>query len=388
VISLKSVRYAIPAARATIAVCGVVTLACSDSPLKFRDRVEPGHMLIHVTGAVQFEADWAGFGEFDDLLAADTGEFSLLGGRDPGLNTGDSILTVALKGRLRAGRWEIPGYASQDPGTAQLAFLIFDGPGSDDETVWASIPGGSLEIIQAAYPAAPGIEPGLMRGRLSLRAVGLVRSPGGMPLESGDTITVTAEFAADWYHFLFPNITLSLEGGPVAGASRLARAQGSDDDRGGLLVRWEADLDGLPGQRLPFDISHQVRIAVPAVGAHSVSRLTPPEYEDAFRWPAVYSALSYRDRADLLGLSAGGALTVTRYVAPTNAHFGEIHGVLNTDLPLWVDSTIAPSDTVRANAAFAVQLWPIGVPAAPPLWQVLPFPGWNKSAVRVSWRAR
>jgi hypothetical protein len=277
---------------------------------------------------------------------------------------GDSSLTVVFRGRLANGRWDIPGYAAQPPSTAQLAFMILDGPATNDETVWASIPGGWVEIDDADYPPAPGLEPGLMSGRLSFRAVRLVQGPGGMPVESTDSISVTAN--------------LSLQGGPLAGPSHYARAQAVDDDRGGLLVWWDADMDGVPGRGLPFDISHKFRLALPAVGAYSVSSLTPPEFADTYRWPPVYSALYYRGRGDLLGLSAGGALTVTRFVPPTSTRFGEIHGTLNTDLPLWTDSTTAPADTVWANASFAVQLWPLaGVLAAPPLQRTPPFAGWR-----------
>jgi hypothetical protein len=131
------------------------------------------------------------------------------------------------------------------------------------------------------------------------------------------------------------------------------------------LVWWDADFNGVP-EAQPYEAQHEIRITTRSTGEFVISRFTPEQWADPDLWPPTYSSIYFRDDARL-ALSVGGTLTLTRYVAPTEAYYGEIHGTVSTQLSLWSDKTTESSERVRAVANFAVQLWPLaGVPAAPP----------------------
>jgi hypothetical protein len=74
----------------------------------------------------------------------------------------------------------------------------------------------------------------------------------------------------------------------------------------------------------------------------------------------------YRDDPRI-AFSASGTVNVTRYVAPTDAYYGEIQGTLNGRFALWVNDSTVTADTAQVSATFAVQLWPLGgIPVSPP----------------------
>jgi hypothetical protein len=349
--------------RAAIGLLGAAILSCSDSQEpQPPGPVQPGRMRVTISGDVQAQTEWSGLAEFDDRLAADTGEFTLLGGTSPiaPYNSVDSGLILFFDGRLQVDQWTVGRFVSLNDMEFPAIAVALDGPDGQGGTFWGSIPGGTFQIDEATYPPSPGHETGLVRGRLSFRAIHLSDPNDDPPVEFGDTIMVSAEFASHLHHHLISNAALSLEGGPVAGTSRRANAGAADDGHGGLFVGWEADLDGLPAPPIWYDVSHEFRTAVPAVGTYGVSSLTPPQYDDALQWPAVYSALYYRDLPSVLGLSTGtGILTITRYVPPSQSYYGEIHGTLVTDLALWTDDVTPPPDTARATASFAIPLSPL-----------------------------
>jgi len=316
-------------------------------------------MAIEIQGAIQHTGTWGAFGRFRDLLAADTGELSLLGGqsRETTINRN---LTVVFPARLETGTFPLGRYV---PGAApaRSAYVV------NDTDLFASIPGGSLTISDAQYPPRPGLESGLMTGTVTFKAVRLIAGPGG-PVETPDTITVHASFAAHWQHLLRPNVSVTVTGGgPASGSSVRTDAQSVDDDHGGRFVSWEVDLDGAPGPVFPFETSEEFRLLAPAVGAFALANVTPPVYRTAAQWPAAFSALFYRDDARM-GLSTGGTLTVTHYVAPTVEYYGEIQGTLSGRFALWVNDSTASADTAQVAATFAVQLWPLGgIPVSPPI---------------------
>lgn len=209
----------------------------------------------------------------------------------------------------------------------------------------------------ASYPPRPGLNFGVLRGTITFNAVRLVAGAGGAPVETTDTIAVRATFANHWYHYIYPNVSVTLGGGPLAGTSTFTTAVSSDDGHGGRFLEWESDFGA--AHTFPHAISQELRIAAPSVGTFPLTPLTPPQFRDPAQWPAVYTALFYRDDPRL-GLSTGGTLTVTDYLAPTDEFYGEIHGTLSSRLALWSDATTLSGDTTTVAVTFAVQLWPLG----------------------------
>jgi hypothetical protein len=313
-------------------------------------------MHVRITGAVQLTGEWHAFGEFHDLLASETNELSGMSGQNSQPASGDSNFTLFFPGRLGAGHFVLGRYVlGATPTTAPVAFVEFD------RTFYAGLAGGILDVTSANYPPRPGLNPGLLSGTLNFKAVRLVGGPGG-PVETADTITVETTFAAHWSHYLFPNVSVTLgPGGPVSGTSQFTTAVSLVDDHGGRFVEWESDFR--PLHTFPHDISQELRVHAPAVGTYAVGALTPPQFADANQWPAVYTALFYRDDPRI-GLSSGGTLTITQFLEPTQEYYGEMHGTLTSRVALWVDDVTVSADTVTESVTFAVQLWPLGgIPA-------------------------
>jgi hypothetical protein len=315
-------------------------------------------MLVRISGKLAYSNTWSAFGQFRDILATDTGEVSLLGGQ--GIDSANiRNMTLVFPGRLDVGSFPIARYVVGTIPTQPVAYVIMD------SSFFASIPAGTLTISSAAYPPRPGLDPGLMNGTMDFHAVRLVGGPGGGgPVETHDTIAVHVSFAADWSHYLRPNVAVTLTDGPLTGSSAMVFGESLDDDHGGRYLSWEGNVSGAPAV-FPYEVSQELRIAAPAVGSYAVGNLTPSSYADPAQWPAAFSALYYRDDRRL-ALSAGGTLTVTQFVAPTESYYGEIQGTLDAPLALWVNDSTVSADTVHVVVHFAVQLWPLGgIPASP-----------------------
>jgi hypothetical protein len=313
-------------------------------------------MRIQISGAVSRTSEWQDFGQFRDVLATGTNDISLMLGENLQPANADSSVTLVFPGRLDLGQFAIGRYVPGVVSTGPAAFVILD------TTFFASLPGGTVAVDSAGYPPRPGLDFGVLRGTLSFKAVRLVAGTGGAPVETGDTITVHATFAAHWYHYLFPNVSVTLSGGPVVGTSQFSTAFSADDNHGGRFVEWESDFGAV--HTFPHDMSQELRVAAPGVGTFPLTPITPAQFANPAAWPAVYTALFYRDDPRL-GLSTGGTVTITQFVAPTDDFYGEIHGTLTSPLALWSDSTTLSGDTVNAAVTFAVQLWPLGgIPAA------------------------
>ena len=351
-----------------LSFCLVLAACGKDTAGPPEPAVDPGRMRVQISGAVQLTSEWQSFGQFRDILATDVGDVSGMIGQNQQPSTGDSSFTLQLPGRLATGHFTIGRYVPGVVPTVPVVSVLLNGPaaGFDDAKFFASLPGGTLEVTADTYPPRPGLDVGVVRGTLTFNAVGLVAGPGGVPMETGDTITVHATFAAHWYHYIFPNVSVTLSGGgPVLGTSQFTTALSSDDDHGGRFVSWESDFGA--SHTFPHDISQELRVVAPSAGTFPVAAITPTQWADAAQWPAIYSALFYRDDPRL-ALSTGGTLTVTQFVAPTDDFYGEIHGTLTSHLALWSDSTTLSGDTVNASVTFAVQLWPLGgIPASPRL---------------------
>jgi len=308
-------------------------------------------MHVQITGHVTHDSTWSAFGEFRDVLATDSGDLSLLGGQSL---TSNRLLNVVFPGRLDTGSFALGRYVYGTIPNYPAAAVVMD------TSFYASVPGGVINISEADYPPRPGLEPGLLKGALIFHAVRLSPRPGGVLLETGDTITFSANFAAHWFHYLQPNVSVILSGGgPLLGSSLVSLGQSADDDHGGRFVSWESDFDALAGQGFPYEVSQEFRLAAPAIGTFPLAPVTPRMYADPTQWPAAYSALYYRDDPRV-ALSAGGTLNVTKFIAPTEAYYGEIHGTLDAPLALWANDTTVTADTVRVSATFAIQLWPLG----------------------------
>jgi hypothetical protein len=336
----------------------VALAACSEPLGSPPPPPDPGTMRVHITGGVTEEASWSAFGQFRDILAADTGELSLLGGQSPSI-TAVRMLTLVFPGRLDNGSFALGRYIYGAVQTEPAAYVIID------TSFFASVPGGTIHVTSAVFPPRPGLDPGVLSGGLLFQAVRLAAGPGGAAVETTDTIRVSASFAAHWYHYLRPNISVSVTGGPVPGASLVTIGQSIDDDHGGRFVDWEADFDRVAGQGIPYEVSQEFRLLAPGVGTYPMAPLTPSKFANPAQWPAAFTALYYRDDPRI-ALSAGGTLTITSFAAPTDAYFGEIQGTLDAPLALWADDTTVTADTAHVTARFAVQLWPLGgIPATP-----------------------
>jgi hypothetical protein len=317
-------------------------------------------MNVDIRGAVTYRGSWGAFGQLRDVMDVDTNDLSLLGGQTLDV-TRNLNMTLVFPGRLDVGTFTIGRYT---PGVLPAGAAAYV---EVDTLFFASLPGGSLTVSAANYPPRPGLDFGMAYGTMAFRAVRLVAGPGGggAPVTTADTVDIRISFAARWYHYLRPNVTISLTGGgPVLGTSLVTVAQSVDDDHGGRFVDWESDFDRAPGQGIPYEISAEFRLAAPAAGTFTLAATPPRDYRDPARWPAAYAVLFYRDDPRI-ALSTGGTLTVTRFVAPTDAYYGEIHGTLTAPLALWANDTTVTADTVQVTATFAVQLWPLGgIPAS------------------------
>ena len=313
-------------------------------------------MHVEISGNVTHAGTWYAYGEFRDILAADTGELSLIGGQSM-----DTVIarnmTFIFPGRLDVGSFPVVRYVYGKIPTQPAAFVVLD------SSFYASIPGGTLTITSADYPARPGLEFGLMQGTMTFHAVRLTAGPSG-PVETQDTIAVSMNFNAHWAHYLRPNMAVSLTSGPLIGSSLVTIGQAEDDEHGGRFVSWSADFDQAPGQGIPYEMSEEIRLAAPAVGTFPLGNLTPGAYQNAALWPSAYTAIFYRDDPRL-ALSTGGTLTITKFLAPTDAYYGEIQGTLEAPLALWANNTTVTADTAHVSAHFAVPLYPLGgIPAS------------------------
>jgi hypothetical protein len=344
-------------------ICFVVVACGKDTAGP--EPADPGRMRVQISGAVQLTSEWQSYGQFRDVLATDVGDVSGMIGQNLQPSTGDSSFTLLFPGRLATGHFAIGRYVPGVVPTVPVVSVLLNGPaaGLGDAKFFASLPGGTLEVTADTYPPRPGLDVGVLRGTLTFNAVGWVTGPGGTPVETGETITVHATFAAHWYHYLFPNLSITLSGaGPAIGTSTFSTAESVDDDHGGRFVEWSSDFGSV--HTFPHDISAELRVVAPSVGTFGVAPITPTQFADPAMWPAIYTALFYRDDPRL-ALSTGGTLTVTQFVAPTDEFYGEIHGTLTSRLALWTDQTTLSGDTVNASVTFAVQLWPLGgIPAA------------------------
>jgi len=314
-------------------------------------------MNVRISGAAQRTSEWNAFGQFRDVLASDANDRSLLGGENIQPANADSMLTLVFPGRLDLGHFTIGRYVPGVVAAGPTAFIALD------TNFFASLPGGTVDVDSAGYPARPGLALGGLRGTLTFKAVRLVTGPGGTAVETHDTITVQATFAAHWYHYIYPNVAVTLDGaGPVTGTSTFSTGVSSEDDHGGRFVSWESDF-GVT-HSFPHDISQELRVLAPGVGTFPVGALTPTQFSDTAQWPAIYTALFYSHDARL-GLSTGGTLTVTQFVAPTEEFYGEVQGSLTSRLALWTNQTTLSGDSVNASVTFDVQLWPLGgIPAS------------------------
>jgi len=315
-------------------------------------------MNVDIRGAVTYQGSWSAFGQLRDVMDVDTNDLSLLGGQTLDV-TRNLNMTLVFPGRLDVGTFAIGRYTPGVLPAGPAAYVEVD------SLFFASLPGGSVTVASANYPPRPGLDFGMVNGTIVFRAVRLAAGQGGAPVATSDTVDIQISFAAHWYHYLRPKVTVSLSGrGPVLGTSLVTIAQSVDDDHSGRFVDWESDFDLAPGQGIPYEISAEFRLAAPAAGTFTLAATPPRDYEDPARWPAAYAVLFYRDDPRI-ALSTGGTLTVTKFVAPTDAYYGEIHGTLTAPLALWANDSTVTADTAHVSATFAVQLWPLGgIPAA------------------------
>ena len=320
----------------------IVTLAaeCSDGTAP-EPQAEPGRMNIVVTGAVQDSFDWQASGQFMENLDG-LGRISTLGARsDSSAATPDFELFIPLQ--LKEGKYRIDGVVSY--GRIANASIDLDG------RRFSSIDGGTLIVRSADYPPRPGLEPGMLRGTMSFKAVEAVLAPV-------DTITVTATFAALWYHDLMGSVSIEFTGGGPALGHTVSNSEpgAAGDGHGGLLLSWNGAFYD-PSNVAGVSVTQDVRLAAPSVNVFFLANITPSIRASPASWPAVFSQVSYQGQP-IVALSTGGTLTITRVIPATARYYGQIWGSLSGRLALWSDDTTVTADTVQAVVTFAVPVWP------------------------------
>lgn len=305
-------------------------------------------------GATYFR--WTGLAKVSDVLATTDGDRSTVHGSRTEVAHRDSSLTIALPSVLSAGAHAIRPYPLAGARDSAPSALLAVGEAGVDLRVYYGV-GGTLTIEDAAFPDRPGLVPGNVRGRFSFRATRYLVGADGYPVETGDTVTVSGEMLLDLQHLLRPSATVTLDGGPVAGASVSTVGQSSREPTG-FMVWWEADMDGVLPHPFPWEVSHAFVLRTPGEGTFPLGDMDPATLADPDAWPPAWSELHYRDHAEY-GLSDSGTVTITRWVAPTDEAYGEIHGTLDTTLELW-DGEASTGRRVRTRATFAIPVAPLG----------------------------
>src|SRR5262249_50037209 len=84
-----------PGKAGRVAACLVAVLvACSNDSSGPDAPPALGTMRVHISGKVTHDSTWSAFGQFRDILAADTGELSLLGGQSLSLTVSRNLTLV------------------------------------------------------------------------------------------------------------------------------------------------------------------------------------------------------------------------------------------------------------------------------------------------------
>lgn len=314
-------------------------------PGEANGRVIEGESVADVT--------WTGWTQVLDVLAGADGDRStLLAGNEgvPGLR--DTLVAVFIPGTVQAGRFAVDSFPLVGGVAAgPVAYIAF---GDDARRFYYSTAGGELELTEVAYPEAAGWTPGSVRGAIRFRGAHYLVGPGGGPVASGDTVQVMLEFNVVLQHRLLARVEMQVAGGPVEGAPPFLMAHSSNEPSG-LLLWWDADFDLVP-QAWRFEAQQAVQIAHPAVQSFALDSVTAAEYTNG-PWPAVFSAIHYRDDSRV-ALSSGGTVTITRYLPATQADFGEVHGVVDARMRLWAAGDTVPGDAMTAATTFAIPINP------------------------------
>ncbi len=326
---------------------------------RFRVRwgaLERGELRGRVEGRDTADFRWRGLARVLDVLATDAGDRTTLvgDGLDPALR--DSTIVLVLPSVLAAGEHAIAPYPLEgrpQAGPSALLAVGQDGPGG---RVYYGT-GGTLTVSEAVFPERPGLLVGVMRGDFVFRATRYYVGPDGHPVASGDTVTVTGEMLLDLQHLLLPSVHLTVDGGPVPGTAIATHGQASAEPDG-FQVWWDADMDGVFPHPYPWELNHGFILRSPGVGTFPLGDVDPATAADPAAWPPAFAQLFYRDHATF-GLSGSGSITITRWVDPTDAAYGEVHGTMEAKVQLWEGDT-GTGRTVGTTATFAIPINPRG----------------------------
>jgi hypothetical protein len=292
-----------------------------------------------------------GLSKVYDALGSEVGDESFLVlGRDAVGAGADTTVMVRLPSILRVGTEVIAPYPLGQGQPTQPGVILTIETETSSRVYYGL--GGTLEVSEAAYPARPGHTTGQARATLTFRATRYTVGAGGQPLPTSDTVSVSLETFVQLQHLARPTVEVSIQGGPATGLSVRTHAETDDDGRGGRLVWWDIDLDGVPGG-FPWEASQEIRLRTFAPGTYALGTLTPGTYSDSASWPDAFSAMYYRDHP-LVGLSSGGSVEITRWIPATDAFYSEIHGTVATVLRLWDEAGNDTGTTVDVVVTFAV----------------------------------
>lgn len=287
----------------------------------------------------------------------------------------DTVLRIAFSGRPQAGAVRLPSYElmEREDGT----FVMTGGSGAAFEVrdlstgrheLWVPVDSFDLEIDSAELPEQAGFPTGVIRGRISFEAAGLVveYTEAGMVAvdQIGDeTVRMYLEFETRIR--IWPrgaaNLTFT---GPAAFSGWLpAFAEGYE---GGLLVgtqRYQGHGTVLTAT--------QSWIGSPGTGTFTFEEVLPAILDDAgaytpesnWSWLSADADIHavFEAAGALTALSRAGTFTVTEYVAATEEVFGLMRGSI--DLTYAAHGPDGPTgEEVTVTGTF-------NIPVTPAVWQ-------------------
>ena len=307
-----------------------------------------------------------GFMRFYDTMGNGSGDEAGLRSQ-PSDVARDTVLAIVFPGDAHEGRRAIDAYPLDGaPSSGVIALLRLGSAESGDLEYWASVDTGWIDL-DIDEPPAPGWRMGVARGFFHLPLVKLAPVPGAPPVLTSDTLWLHGEVHVHDQHVLRGWADVMLLDGPVVGTSVFGQAFGDEDDRGGYIFGWDADLDGLGSGPGRWEVSQELRVVGPGVGSFELPRFTGDAFADPDLWPDRFSSVFYRDEARI-PLVTEGMLHIDRWTAPTLEDYGVIQGTIDARFELWTPDLTAPTgDTVRVVSQFAAPISPLaGLPAAPP----------------------
>lgn len=236
--------------------------------------------------------------------------------------------------------------------------------------LWVGVGSPELEIEQVEYPAGPGLAIGRIRGNVSLEAAGLLVEGVGEDQEivgqvSDVTVRYYMEFDVPLQHSVSGGGTVE-PGGRLGGLS--VNGSGISFLHDGALATELAWVTPPPDPTAPVQYAGRVETWTPdpGVGSLDVPRsgveiLGPAGYEASVPWmrASFHRIENLRAGPEEWAVVTEGAITLTRYDAPTVLLTGRVEGSFQATLEVWADE--APTgELVPFAGTFILPVYPEG----------------------------